>query len=251
MQSTTTLTTIPKPWLTNKLLIAAIHKPELLEECAQTIMFNDVLLGSVTGQLSETLATNDLEREAVFVEQTSEGVAKILHQLINLGIPYQRPDDYFAEMVKEDSHMKKIQEKLAAEKERLEKIQRRKEERAAAKHAKQQQVEIEKEKKKQTKQFHEKVAQVKKERLKQRAKKTHSLENAFTEDDDDDFPVESILDVEELPSREYFSKKGKSQRKKVAVSRGVINKRKPQSRYFSSKVAHSKNSNKPKNKKKR
>lgn len=36
------------------------------------------------------------------------------------GIPFRRPDDYFAEMVKDDEHMARIQRKLGVEKRRTE-----------------------------------------------------------------------------------------------------------------------------------
>lgn len=41
-------------------------------------------------------------------QKTLENVKKALSKLEELSIPYKRPDDYFAEMVKTDEHMLKI-----------------------------------------------------------------------------------------------------------------------------------------------
>lgn len=42
------------------------------------------------------------------------------------GVPIDRPQDYFAEMVKDDAHMEFIRSKLAKQKERLERIEAKK-----------------------------------------------------------------------------------------------------------------------------
>ena len=41
------------------------------------------------------------------------------------GIPWQRPPDYFAEMVKSDAHMAKVKEQLVYEQRRLEEVEDR------------------------------------------------------------------------------------------------------------------------------
>ncbi|EME26640.1 Probable rRNA-processing protein EBP2 [Galdieria sulphuraria] len=226
---------IPKDLIKGKTLVATIHEPTLLEESFQNIEIRgnlqDTLLTTLPGHLTDKLAMNDLERESVFMEQTSQSVSQVIKTLCERGIPYRRPDDYFAEMVKDDKHMGKIEERLMAEKERLERIQRKKEEREAAKLSKQLQLEREKEKKQKTKQFQENVEQLKKQRKKNSDKTMEYWEEE--EEEDDDFPVE-LLEVEEMGAgKRKWSATEKKKKPKVAISRGIVKKRKPKGRYFS------------------
>jgi flagellar biosynthesis GTPase FlhF len=228
------LKAIPKDLIKGKTIDTCIYEKALLEECAQVIrsdVQNDTLLGTLAGHLPDSIAMNDLEREAVFMEQTAQSASQVIAALHKLGIPYRRPDDYFAEMVKDDKHMEKIQGKLLEEKERLQRIQKRKEEKEAAKQAKQLQVEREKQKKQQAKKFQENVENLKEQRKKKKMnnklKATSEYSEGEEQDDDDDFPVE-LLDVEEFSgnSKSHWSA-NKKKRPKVAVNRGIIKKRKP------------------------
>lgn len=54
-----------------------------------------------------------------------------------ISLKWQRPDDYFAEMIKSDSHMLKIKNKLMEEKKRMETIEHKKKEREMKKYGKQ------------------------------------------------------------------------------------------------------------------
>jgi len=51
---------------------------------------------------------DDLKREAAFYERTLAAVKQGLIQLRHAGVPYQRPADFFAEMIKPDSQMAKV-----------------------------------------------------------------------------------------------------------------------------------------------
>ena len=57
---------------------------------------------------SNSLSLNEFKRETIFHRQAQlaaiEGIARLKSQ----GIPTTRPDDYFAEMMKSDSHMQKV-----------------------------------------------------------------------------------------------------------------------------------------------
>jgi hypothetical protein len=55
-----------------------------------------------------------------------EAVSIGLERLRAADVPIERPQDYFAEMVKSDSHMEFIRSKLAKQKERLERIETKK-----------------------------------------------------------------------------------------------------------------------------
>jgi len=55
---------------------------------------------------------NDFKREMSFYNQAISAVAKAFKRLKKLNIATKRPTDYYAEMAKSDSHMKKVREKL-------------------------------------------------------------------------------------------------------------------------------------------
>uniref|UniRef100_A0AC34GTM5 rRNA-processing protein EBP2 n=1 Tax=Panagrolaimus sp. ES5 TaxID=591445 RepID=A0AC34GTM5_9BILA len=55
---------------------------------------------------------NDFEREALFYKQAQDGARQALAKLKQLNIPVARPADYFAEMVKSDSHMHRVRNVL-------------------------------------------------------------------------------------------------------------------------------------------
>lgn len=59
--------------------------------------------------------SDDLQRELAFYSQCLEAVRVGRSRLISEGVPFSRPKDYFAEMVKEDAHMEKIKAKLVEE----------------------------------------------------------------------------------------------------------------------------------------
>lgn len=79
---------------------------------------------------------HDLNRELAFYSQAKEATATGLAQLRALGVPIERPSDYFAEMVKSDEHMEYIRNRLGKQKERLEMIEQKKTEAEARKFGK-------------------------------------------------------------------------------------------------------------------
>ena len=58
---------------------------------------------------------DDLNRELAFYKQSLDAVTKARGLLKKEGVPFSRPADYFAEMVKSDEHMGKIKSKLIDE----------------------------------------------------------------------------------------------------------------------------------------
>ncbi|KAF2762725.1 eukaryotic rRNA processing, partial [Pseudovirgaria hyperparasitica] len=58
---------------------------------------------------------DDLGRELAFYKQSLEAAKKGQELLRKEGVPFTRPNDYFAEMVKSDEHMGKIKQKLIDE----------------------------------------------------------------------------------------------------------------------------------------
>lgn len=59
--------------------------------------------------------SDDLNRELAFYAQSLSAVQEARKQLKAEGVPFTRPTDYFAEMVKADEHMAKIKAKLIDE----------------------------------------------------------------------------------------------------------------------------------------
>ncbi|TQV99118.1 Ebp2p-like protein [Cordyceps javanica] len=59
--------------------------------------------------------SDDLQRELAFYTQCLEAARQGRSKLLAEGVPFSRPKDYFAEMVKEDAHMEKVKAKLVEE----------------------------------------------------------------------------------------------------------------------------------------
>ncbi|KAM3463569.1 hypothetical protein NHJ6243_003186 [Beauveria neobassiana] len=59
--------------------------------------------------------SDDLQRELAFYTQCLDAARRGRSKLLAEGVPFSRPKDYFAEMVKEDAHMEKIKAKLIEE----------------------------------------------------------------------------------------------------------------------------------------
>ena len=74
--------------------------------------------------LKATISDN-LKQEMLFYRQSQVGAQQSIARLKSLNIVTVRPEDYFAEMVKSDEHMKRIKEKLVSKQlvmERTEKV---------------------------------------------------------------------------------------------------------------------------------
>lgn len=51
---------------------------------------------------------DDMTRELAFYQQALEAAHIARDKIIDAGVPFSRPDDYFAEMIKSDEHMAKV-----------------------------------------------------------------------------------------------------------------------------------------------
>mmetsp|Transcript_18606 Transcript_18606/g.38193 ORF Transcript_18606/g.38193 Transcript_18606/m.38193 type:complete len:523 (+) Transcript_18606:76-1644(+) len=69
---------------------------------------------------------DDLKREVAFHDCALEAVHLARVKCIKAGIPFTRPEDFFAEMVKTDEHMAKIKDRLIFDTKRMEAVERRK-----------------------------------------------------------------------------------------------------------------------------
>lgn len=120
---------------------------------------------SVDCDLPEEVDVNDdLAREMAFYTQALEGTRQAFDKLESMKLSFLRPPDYYAEMVKTDSHMLKIKGKLLVEKKRIEEADERKKAREAKKIAKEVQAEKNKERAKRKKEDIESVKKWRKQR---------------------------------------------------------------------------------------
>ncbi|KAG0486416.1 hypothetical protein HPP92_008511 [Vanilla planifolia] len=107
---------------------------------------------------------DDLTRELGFYNQALNGARNAFDKLQSMGIPFLRPPDFYAEMVKSDTHMLKIKSKLLAQKKRIEEAEERKKARETKKIAKEVQAQKMKEKAKRKKEEIESVKKWRKQR---------------------------------------------------------------------------------------
>ncbi|KAH9623807.1 hypothetical protein KSS87_007044 [Heliosperma pusillum] len=97
-------------------------------------------------QDEEVDINDDLARESAIYTQALQGVQVGFAKLESRGRPYLRPSNYLAEMVKSDSHMESVKQKLLEEKRELEEEEQRRKDKENRRIAKQDQAEKLKEK---------------------------------------------------------------------------------------------------------
>ncbi|CCE83418.1 Piso0_003993 [Millerozyma farinosa CBS 7064] len=136
---------------------------------------------------------DDTERELAFYKQALDAVKQGKKSLLKLKVPFSRPLDYFAEMVKSDEHMDQLKNKLlqeAADKKASEEAKRQ---RSLKKFGKQVQVNVLQDRAKQKREALEKIKSLKRKRG------NNELSN------DDDFQIA----LEEATKEESSDKKRK------------------------------------------
>jgi len=92
---------------------------------------------------------DDFERENEFYQLALKSAREGELMLEENKVPVYRPDDYFAEMVKSDEHMKKVKSLLLTEQKRIEDSEKRRQQRELKKQGKKVQSDRQQEKKKQ------------------------------------------------------------------------------------------------------
>ncbi|XP_008783111.1 probable rRNA-processing protein EBP2 homolog [Phoenix dactylifera] len=113
---------------------------------------------------NEIDVNDDLARELAFYTQALDGTRQAFEKLQSMGIPFLRPPDYYAEMVKSDGHMLKVKGKLLVEKKKIEEAEERKKARESKKIAKEVQAQKTKERAKRKKEEIESVKKWRKQR---------------------------------------------------------------------------------------
>ena len=84
---------------------------------------------------------DDLARETHFYEQALATANAAIRKLKDLGVATRRPDDFYAEMVKSDEHMKRVRAELIFEQTSLETREERRKAREQKRYGKQVQAE--------------------------------------------------------------------------------------------------------------
>ncbi|KEH20373.1 rRNA-processing EBP2-like protein [Medicago truncatula] len=115
-------------------------------------------------QEQEVDVNDDLARELAFYTQALEGTRQAFEKLQSIGLPFLRPADYYAEMVKTDSHMEKVKSRLLAEKQKMVEAEERRKAREAKRLSKEVQSQKLKERAKQKKDDIESVKKWRKQR---------------------------------------------------------------------------------------
>ncbi|KAJ2478720.1 RRNA processing protein [Coemansia sp. RSA 2131] len=105
---------------------------------------------------------DDLDRELKFYQQGLEAAIQGKQEVLNAGVPFERPDDFFAEMVKSDAHMARIRDKLITQQKGIQNAEEAKKQRELRKYGKQIQQEKLKEREDQKKASLDKIATIKK-----------------------------------------------------------------------------------------
>lgn len=136
-------------------------------------------LGVSYDQPGEIDVNDDLAREMAFYTQALEGTLEAYSKLQESGLPFLRPEDYYAEMVKSDTHMLKVKDLLLTQQKQYEEADARRKSREAKRFAKEVQAEKLKERAQQKKQNIDSVKKWRKMRQK----------NGFNAGEDD-FPVD-------------------------------------------------------------
>nr|CCA22699.1 rRNAprocessing protein EBP2 putative [Albugo laibachii Nc14] len=87
-------------------------------------------------ELCLTNVNDDLKREIAFYQQSLDSVRIARAKLLKLNVPYRRPSDFFAEMLKTDTQMARIKDKLIYEQKKIQTVEERKKSQAHRKVAK-------------------------------------------------------------------------------------------------------------------
>ncbi|KAM0752567.1 Ebp2-domain-containing protein [Meredithblackwellia eburnea MCA 4105] len=174
--------------------IVPVEKPTVNDQVALERVLNsfksktnffDTLSLTYPQELNVPNADDDLSRELEFYKQALWGVTQAETLFNKASLPFHRPADYFAEMVKSDSHMSRIRQKLLDETAGIKASEDARKLREAKKFGKKVQVERLKEREKEKKEVGKRLESLKKKRK--------SDGSAFTSTDDFDVALEDAI----------------------------------------------------------
>lgn len=104
--------------------MSAAHSAMPWSETFTVVPSNPMPFGGADGSALDV--HDDLKREVAFYNTAMEGVIEARALCERSGIPFRRPDDFFAEMVKTDDHMAKVKDRLIFETKKMEAFEQRK-----------------------------------------------------------------------------------------------------------------------------
>ena len=96
-------------------LLSALSRISLPAPASIPFSTHQSVVSTEETALSIPDVSDDLQRELAFYSQSLEAVKVARARLREEGVPFSRPKDYFAEMVKEDTHMERVKAKLVEE----------------------------------------------------------------------------------------------------------------------------------------
>ncbi|EFJ48581.1 hypothetical protein VOLCADRAFT_104643 [Volvox carteri f. nagariensis] len=146
--------------------VDALH--ERLEDIGWTteVDWDETL--AVTSEQPTTIGNieDDLARELAFYNQALSSAQHAIRRFEEAGVPWLRPLDYYAEMVKSDEHMAKVKEQLMFEQRQIEQAEERRKQREAKMYGKQVQLAKQKERNAEKKRQITEISKLRKEREK-------------------------------------------------------------------------------------
>ncbi|WAO93666.1 Hypothetical protein NCS54_01122000 [Fusarium falciforme] len=96
-------------------LLAALNRIAIPSDKSVPFATHQSVLAESETSASIPDVQDDLQRELAFYSQSLDAARQARKLLRAEGVPFSRPKDYFAEMVKEDAHMEKVKAKLVEE----------------------------------------------------------------------------------------------------------------------------------------
>ncbi|KAI0926888.1 hypothetical protein AcV5_007564 [Taiwanofungus camphoratus] len=129
---------------------------------------------------------DDLNRELAFYKQALHGAENSRSLAAKHNLPFTRPSDYFAEMVKSDAHMERIRQRLLDESAAIKQSEEKRKEREGKKFGKQVQMEKLQERERGKKEMEERLKGLKR-------KRKGALETSQEGDDHFDVAVENAI----------------------------------------------------------
>ena len=122
-----------KPPSTNN----GVELAQRLDDIAVSLPWVERLDVTSSQPLALPNAEDDLRREEAIMEQAAEAVTIARKRLDAMEVPYVRPEDYYAEMIKSDKHMQKIRDNLLFEDRKMAAFEKRKKDQEQKKYGKQ------------------------------------------------------------------------------------------------------------------
>lgn len=96
-------------------LLAAVKRISIPKDSSTSFATHQTVVSSEPTEPKIEDISDDLQRELQLYSQSLDAAKKARALLKAEGLPFSRPKDYFAEMVKDDGHMEKVKAKLIEE----------------------------------------------------------------------------------------------------------------------------------------